>query len=149
MNSEKIIGDPKMRYNNDAIKLFILPSLRKQYLSFLYCFLYSYCPWSSLDYFWCWFFASSPLRVRKSDINCCRNSWKSDNYIGSNTKKKPLIETNRKHEPKSLRATSLWEAITNAILWKGTKWQCINIIPYFGGTNNIFVDCNEQRTPSN
>ena len=29
------------------------------------------------------------LRAYKSDKYYCRNSWKSDNYMGSNTEKKP------------------------------------------------------------
>ena len=35
------------------------------------------------------YFLLSPLRARKSDNDCCCNSWKGDNHNGSNIEKKP------------------------------------------------------------
>ena len=95
-----------------------------------------------------------------SDNYCCRNSWKSDNYMGSNTEKKPWtnLQNSSKNWSKRIksdnfcyrkvgRAITKWGAIKKSPILLSQYWKIYDflrvakIISHFDGSNNIFVDC--------
>ena len=78
-------------------------------------------------------FSLSPLRARKSDNYCYRDSLKSDNFRERAIKKKQKTDT--KKDAKRIKSDNFTRG--NRIeLFDGTI-----IILYFVGSNNIFADC--------
>ena len=81
------------------------------------------------------FFLLSPLRARKRDNYCYRDSWKSNNFR-ERAIKKEAKNWYKKRMQKGLRVITLQGAIEKS------EWLDGNIIiSYFGGSNNIFADC--------
>ena len=129
-----------------------------QFCKSLYCFPYSYRSSNYCDSNSCRFFtllkalaksnvifSLPPLRARKSDNYRYRDSLKSDNFR-ERTIKKTSKELIQKRMQRGLRVITLQGAIKKSPIllsqyWKN-EWLDGNIIiSYFGGSNNIFVDC--------
>ena len=116
-------------------------------IHFLFCSCYGY------------YFLLLPLSWKKSDNYRYRKHWKSDNYTGINTEKKPWtnlqnqykkwnkdIKSNNFYYHKVERAITKCEAIKKSPIllskyWKNWQLDSTIIISYFGCTNNIFTDC--------
>ena len=105
--SENIIVAPKMGNNYGAIfnffniattKLNFFLLLLVQLSLFIFCFIFgiislllSFFPFSTYSYRFFLYFSLSPLRLKKSDEYRYHDSWKSNNYKESNTKKHESI----------------------------------------------------------
>ena len=100
--------------------------------------------------FWCLFLTLNAIAKRlqllfandfKSDNYCYRNSWKSVDYMGSNTETN--LQNSYKNWSKEIKSDNFWyRKVGRAI----TKWGAIEkrittIISNFDGSKNIFADC--------
>ena len=115
--------------------------------SFLYSSPYSYCSSNYRDSNSCLSFSLlkeiSPLRARKGDNYCYRDSWKSNNYVHIEIKiNERSKEIRAKIKQRSLWAITLQEAIEkNPILlshyWKMKNFTIVHIIIY----RNLNIFC--------
>ena len=99
----------------------------------------------------------TPLRAKKSDNYC--NSWKSDNYMGSNTEKKPWtnLQNSYKYWSKEIKSNSFcyrkvrraitkWGSIEKSPILRSQYWKNYHFLKgnkinsHFDGSNNIFAN---------
>ena len=78
-------------------------------------------------------------------LQYCRNSGKSDNYMGSNTEKKPYTNLQNSYKNWSKEITSdnfCYRKVERTInKWGEIEKRVTKIISYLNGSNDIFADC--------